>query len=267
MHVLSVPGAHITYEVMGDGPVVALVGQSVGADGFRALAGRLSVDHTVVLHDPRGTGRSVLDDPEEPAEPELLADDLARVLQAVGGTPAQVFGGGGGAVTALALAVTRPELVSTVVAHEPPLVWWLDDAPDVVRTVHGVVQTHRDQGLDEGLRAFGRFAGFAEPRPDNPVPGSAGTSVRTTERLILQALEPICLYRPDLDPLRGTSRVVVGVGTTSGGEVAHRCARALAFALDVDPVVFPGGHGGYAAPEDGGDPDAFAARLREVLEA
>lgn len=262
---IDVPGARITYEVLGAGPVLALVGQSIGADGFRALGERLATDHTVVLHDPRGTGRSALTDPDEAAEPDLLAEDLAEVLRAVGGAPADVFGAGGGAVTALSLALTHPELVHTTVAHEPPLVWWLDDGPNAARQVQGVVQAHRDHGLDAGLAAFAQFTGFTSPRRDRPLPGSPVTDVRTTERLVLSALEPICLYRPDLGALRGSPRLVVGVGTTSTGELAHRCGRALARALGTEPAVFPGHHGGFGGKEVGGEAEAFAARLREVL--
>ena len=56
--------------------------------------------------------------------------------------------------------------------------------------------------------------------------------------------------------------------------------RAVAFCVDVrhaelaakllgqEAVVFPGGHGGFLGGEFGqaGQPEAFAARLREVLE-
>ncbi len=262
---LEAPGAQIAYEVIGSGPVLALVGQTIGADGFRALATGLAQDHTVVLHDPRGTGRSTLDDPDQPADPELLAADLAAVLREVTDVPADVFGASGGAVTALSLALSHPELTRTTVVHEPPLVWWLDDDAHAARQVHRVVEEHRHHGLDAGLAAFGAFSGLPTPHRNRPLPGSPGTTVRETERLILSALEPICLYRPDLSPLRGSRNLVIGVGATSGGELAHRCARALAQALDIEPVVFPGNHGGYGGSEVGGLAEAFALRLREVL--
>ena len=49
--------------------------------------------------------------------------------------------------------------------------------------------------------------------------------------------------------------------------MARRGGEALAAALGVDPVVFPGDHGGFAANQwsPGNDPAAFAAKLREVL--
>jgi hypothetical protein len=58
------------------------------------------------------------------------------------------------------------------------------------------------------------------------------------------------------------------VGVGSEGELAHRAAQALAERLGTTPVEFPGDHAGFLGGEYGqtGDPDAFAATLRKVLE-
>src|SRR5205823_2423275 len=75
-------------------------------------------------------------------------------------------------------------------------------------------------------------------------------------------------YRPDAARLRAAStRIVVGVGSDSGGELAHRGGEAVAELLGTTPVTFPGGHGGFLGGEYGqtGEPEPFAARLREVL--
>jgi hypothetical protein len=49
--------------------------------------------------------------------------------------------------------------------------------------------------------------------------------------------------------------------------MAHRAALAIADRLGTAPVIFPSHHGGFLGGEYGqtGDPDAFAAKLREVL--
>jgi hypothetical protein len=51
--------------------------------------------------------------------------------------------------------------------------------------------------------------------------------------------------------------------------MAHRGAEAVAERLGTTPVTFPSGHGGFLGGEYGqtGEPDAFAATLREVLTA
>ena len=49
--------------------------------------------------------------------------------------------------------------------------------------------------------------------------------------------------------------------------MANRGAYAVAKELGTEPVVFPSHHGGFLGGEYGwpGEPDAFAAKLREVL--
>jgi hypothetical protein len=49
--------------------------------------------------------------------------------------------------------------------------------------------------------------------------------------------------------------------------MACRGAYAVAERLGTQPAVFPSGHGGFLGGEYGqsGDPDAFAAKLREVF--
>jgi hypothetical protein len=77
-------------------------------------------------------------------------------------------------------------------------------------------------------------------------------------------------YEFDFDALRAAStRIVIGVGAESDGELASRAAVTVAERLGTTPVTFPSGHGGFLGGEYGqtGDPDAFAATLRRVLAA
>ena len=61
----------------------------------------------------------------------------------------------------------------------------------------------------------------------------------------------------------------MAAGEESDGELASRGAYAVAERLGTEPVIFPGDHGGFLGGEYGqtGEPDAFAAKLREVLSA
>src|ERR1700722_6435733 len=79
-HSLEVPGAHLYYEVQGTGPVLMLVGHPMGVSGFAAVAPLLAEDYTVVTFDPRGFAHSSIENPDQDAEPDLLADDARRVL-------------------------------------------------------------------------------------------------------------------------------------------------------------------------------------------
>src|ERR1700675_2408244 len=95
-HSLDVPGAHLYYEIQGSGPALMLIGHPMGASGFAAVGQLLAEDYTVVTYDPRGFARSTIDDRDQDAEPDLLADDVHRVLEVVGDGPAHVFGSSGG---------------------------------------------------------------------------------------------------------------------------------------------------------------------------
>jgi len=60
---------------------------------------------------------------------------------------------------------------------------------------------------------------------------------------------------------------VIAAGSESQGTLTGRTAAAAAEALDQPLTVFPSHHGGFLGGEFGqhGEPEAFAARLREVL--
>jgi hypothetical protein len=76
------------------------------------------------------------------------------------------------------------------------------------------------------------------------------------------------VFEPDFDALRRAStHIVIAAGQASDGEMACRGALAVAERLGTEPVFFPGDHAGFLGGEYGqtGEPEAFAAKLREVL--
>lgn len=265
-HTVAAPGAVLAYEVLGSGAVLVMIGHPMTSAGFRPLAELFASDHTVVLHDPRGTGDSPMTDPTEAPDPEVLADDLSRVIAAVTSEPADVFGSSGGAITALALAAAHPEQVGTVVAHEPPLVEYLPDAAQVREALAGVAATYREHGLFPAMGAFMAVAGFTMPPPDAdapPPPAPSEADQRSMTRMLL-GVESVCTYRVDVAALP-TDRVRIGVGKATGdAELTGRTSRAVAAELGLPLTVFPGGHSGFH-PGQGGDADAFAAVLRPLL--
>jgi hypothetical protein len=76
-------------------------------------------------------------------------------------------------------------------------------------------------------------------------------------------------YRPDLDALAAApTRVLIAVGEESLGTFTGRTSLATAELLGHQATVFPSHHGGFLGGEFGygGQPEAFAHKLREVLE-
>ena len=137
-HTLDAPGAVLYYDVRSNDastkPVLLVIGSPMGAEGFVTLAGHFT-DRTVVTYDPRGAGRSKRTDGATETAVEEQADDLHRLIDALGAAPADIFASSGGAVNALALAARHPEQIRTLVAHEPPSAQDLPDREQVLAVV------------------------------------------------------------------------------------------------------------------------------------
>ncbi|MGH8921421.1 MAG: alpha/beta fold hydrolase, partial [Actinomycetes bacterium] len=77
-------------------------------------------------------------------------------------------------------------------------------------------------------------------------------------------------FRPDVDALvAAPTRVVIAVGEESIETFTGRTAVATAQVLGQEATVFPSHHGGFLGGEYGyaGQPEAFARKLREVLDS
>ena len=279
---LEVPGATITYDVRevpaGAAPALLVIGSPMGASGFPTLASQFQ-DRTVITYDPRGVERSTKADPTSESTPEQHADDLHRVIEAAGFGPVDIFASSGGAVNALALVAKHPEQVRTLVAHEPPLASIVPDREGALAACAAVRDAYQEDGFGVGMARFILVVGhqgpmtleFAnQPDPDPAMFGlPAGDDGNRTDALLHQNIITCTHFEPDFKALRvASTRIVIGVGIEAAGQLAHRGGVAAAERLGLAPVSFPSDHGGFLGGEYGqrGDPDAFAAKLREVLD-
>ena len=281
-HTLEVPGAVLTYDVRpngtSSGPPLMLIGSPMGAAGFGSLSKRLS-DRTIITYDPRGAERSTRTDVTSPVDPDIHADDISRIIDAVGAGPVDLFASSGGAVNALALVAKHPEQVRTLVAHEPPLASQLPDREAAQATVRAIHDSYEQRGWGAGMAHFiavvshrGEFDDdFArQPGPDPQAFGMpAEDNGDRTDVMLGQNLISVTHFEPDYDALRNAStRIVMAAGEDSQGEMANRGAYAVAKRLGTTPVAFPSDHGGFMGGEYGqqpGKPEEFAAKLQEVL--
>ena len=281
--VLDVAGARIHFDVRGTGPLLALVGSPMGAEDFAALADRLAVDHTVLTLDPRGTGRSPVDDRDADSTVGLRAADLAAVLEHLGRGPAALLGSSGGAVVSLAMAQERPDLVTVVVAHEPPLEELLPDAEARRATTEQIIRAYREEGPGAAWALFLTAANLPTEPPQGAGDGAGGADgvdgadggtglpgadgagpdpeqqAADQRHFFLHEMRETVGWVPDAGVLRNR-RIVVGIGEQSGDQLCDHTSRALAASLGVVPEHFPGGHVGFME-----DPAGFETRLRDVL--
>ena len=283
-HILETAEADIVYDVRGplptaDGrPPLFMIAQPMDASGFATLASYFP-DRTVVTYDPRGLGRSVRKDGRVENTPTLQAVDVHAVIEALGVGPVEMFASSGGAVTALALVTAHPEDLTTLVAHEPPIIPVLPDAEAAERARAGFRDIYEAKGTGAGMAAFvamtswrGEFTDeyFSQPSPDPAQFGmSAEDDGRRDDPLLSDRSWPITGYRPDVDALAAApTRIVIAVGEESLGTFTGRSAVAIAELLGQQPTVFPSHHGGFMGGEYGyaGQPEEFARKLREVLD-
>ncbi|MEV4255906.1 alpha/beta hydrolase [Spirillospora sp. NPDC049652] len=282
-NVLESPEVDLVYDVQGPLPTaggrppLVMIGQPMTAEGFRALAPHFG-DRTVVTYDPRGLGRSRRKDGRTDNDPETQARDVHAIIEALDAGPVEMFASSGGAVTALALVALFPGDVTTLVAHEPPLIRVLPDADAAERARIAVRDAYQAKGLFAGMAAFiamtswqGEFtdAYFAQPTADPAAFGMPSEDDGTRgDPLLSDASRPITGYQPDVPALiNAPTRIVIAVGEETGDALTGRTARATAALLGRQAVVFPSHHGGFAGPETGypGQPEAFAKKLRETL--
>jgi pimeloyl-ACP methyl ester carboxylesterase len=283
-HKLETTEAGIVYDVHGplptaDGrPPLLMIGQPMGASGFGTLAS-LFPDRTVVTYDPRGLGRSTRKDGRVDNAPTVQADDVHAIIEALGAGPVEMFASSGGAVTALALVAAYPDDVTTLVAHEPPLIPVLPDAAAAERARAGVRDAYEARGRSAGMAAFiamtswpGEFTDeyFAQPAADPVVFGMPTEDDGSRDDPLLSDRSwAVSSYRPDVDALAAApTRVVIAVGEESVSTFTGRTSVATADLLGQQAMVFPSHHGGFLGGESGyaGQPEAFARKLGEVLD-
>jgi pimeloyl-ACP methyl ester carboxylesterase len=181
-------------------------------------------------------------------------------------------------VNALALVARHPAQVRTLVAHEPPLCDVLPDRDAALAAAKDVQDTYMRSGFGAGMAKFIALVQHTGPVPKDwaarPAPDPAMFGLPTeddgtrTDPLMGQNMVTCTGYVPDFGALgRVSTRVVVGAGAESEGQLASRAAHAVAQGLGGKAVIFPSGHGGFLGGEYGqtGQPEAFAKKLRDVL--
>jgi pimeloyl-ACP methyl ester carboxylesterase len=118
---VDIDGTGLYYEATGTGePVVFVHGNWTDHSVWGPLVAELPPGLRTIAYDRRGSSRSQRS--RERVTRRLHEDDLAALIERLGPAPAHVVASSFGGSTALGLAARRPELIRSVVAHEPPLV-------------------------------------------------------------------------------------------------------------------------------------------------
>lgn len=258
-------GVTLRYIVEGTGPFLVLTGAPLGIQGFEALASKLVADFTVVRHDPRGVGESVLPH-GAPLSLAVLADDLRAIVEALSQEPVLIFGASGGAAVGLHLVLEFPEIVQLLVAHEPPL---FGLAPNGEMLLAEADKAFR-LALDDPGAAFQAFAGlsqvFQETRSADSKreriilpPLSAEESEK--QRFALGRMAPCTVHFQPSIPSILRERIIVAAGEASIGQPARMATEMLAEKFGVALRDAPGNHLGMMMHAE-----RFASWLRQTLQ-
>jgi pimeloyl-ACP methyl ester carboxylesterase len=114
MPTVKVNDIGVYYELRGEGnPVVLIAGLGTSISPYMRIVVRLAQRRRVLAFDNRGVGRT--DKPDVPYTIEMMADDTAGLLEALGIARADVIGVSMGGRIAMALALQHPERVRSLV--------------------------------------------------------------------------------------------------------------------------------------------------------
>jgi pimeloyl-ACP methyl ester carboxylesterase len=264
--ILEVPGARLSYETHGSGPVMLMVPGATGsAYGFQRVTEHLAAHYTVVTYDRRGFSRSPLDGPQDYSHRlEIDADDVRRLIEHVSDEPATVFGSSSGGIIVLEVLIRHPSVVRTLVPHEPAAVKLLPDGQKWVDFFFEVYDLYRQSGMEPALKKFREHA-FAESNrqamahdPEDP---NIGKYLRANATYWFEhELRQYPAVALDLDALKAhAERILPMAGRESRGHLCYEVNVALARKLGRDVIELPGGHIGFVT-----QPAEFA---RECIQA
>jgi pimeloyl-ACP methyl ester carboxylesterase len=254
-------GAELYYEARGDGPPLLLVaGGLADAGQFAALGEALAQQHTVISYDRRGNSRSPAPAGWTTTTVEEQADDAAALLAALAIPAASVYGHSIGAPIALGLALRRPEVVDTVILHDPALMSVLADPGAVLAVVGPLVEEAMQAGGPAvAADAFYRFAvGSAldalEPATYERMKGDGAV-------LFGVEFQALSGWRVDEEALGRTRIPVLLLAGVESPPFFKEAADWLAARLGGSVEQLPGGHG---APFD--HPADVAAQVARFVE-
>lgn len=267
MSTLKVPGAQLFYEESGSiGPLLILIpGASGTGESFRPLAHHLISQYQVVTYDRRGFSRSHLDGPQDYHHRLATdADDVRRLIEHVSDQAAIIFGSSSGAIVALEVLAQHPEIVQTVVAHEPPAVTLLPDVVPWLAFFDGVYKTYREEGIPEAMHQFASgILGSVDLQVLEQVRREHANEYTMSSTRYWMEHELRQYPRVELDLVQlsvHAERIMLAGGHDSRDRMTYQPNQVLAELLNLNVVDFPGGHLGFLSY-----PTSFAEALMEAL--
>lgn len=245
-------GCTLHYWYMGSGPLLIMVpgGGGIGRR-FDAILPYLAPYFTVVAYDRRQSGASKVAEPTQ-LNPAQQCRDIIAITQALGQTQCSLFGNSGGAILAFQFAVSYPQALQHVIAHEAPSTALLPDSTELLDWAFDMLETYRTQGsAAAGMKFFKQLKG------DKILPRKSVPDAEDSENFWAREYLQFTIYCPDLRKIveNGVS-IAVAAGRLSADAFYARTTVPQAEILGCERFLLPGNHNGYDY-----EPEAFAAAL------
>ena len=270
MSYLEVPGASLYYETVGDGPLLLCIsGGNGSAEAWRVLAAELKQHFTVAGYDRRGFSRSYLSGAQDyDHRLETDVDDAHRLIQHLSKEPATVISNSSGAIVALELVCRHPEVIRTLIPHEPPAMKLLPDYAELRTVQNEIYNTYRKSGVPPAMAKFADMIKAGQGERQGLMAG-AGFDPRTRPFVaanVMYWFEREFLTYPfreiDVDSLqKRKSLLLLANGVSSNHEaLQYRANVELGRKLGLDVTDLPGFHKGFSS-----HPQEFAQELLTAL--
>jgi len=257
----------IRYDVAGHGdPTVLVHGSLVDRRTWDSVRPALAQSLRVLVYDRRGHGESTGPARHHPVQDDT--SDLAHLLEAIDLFPVHLIAHSYAGAVALRLAMDHPEMVRSVVLHEPVYLGILEDdpatAPEAERLWEGMRAMQalaRGGHPDQAVRAIMDGLSTDEGGWSRLSPGVQRALMRNVDRWVEELDDPEAT-RPDTSAL---AEILIPVLLTTGERsppFLHRITSALAGRLrNATLRTLPGvGHVPHLT-----DPDQFIATIHGFL--
>ena len=236
-------GAEIYCERRGSGPLLLLITGGMGDAGFYSSAADiLANEFTVLNYDRRCNSRSTGDRSIDMTIAQQ-ARDAAAIIKAMRQDDAIIFGSSGGGIIGLELAGAKPEVIESLIVHEPPVIELLPAAyADKWRSFHHDIYM---KNLHEGWQAaLPEFTATLIGAPDIPFPPDLDERVSgNMDFFFRHEYKTFNQYIPDVKRIRENKvNMVAAIGRDSSDSQYVQSTRALASKLRCGCIEFPGQH-------------------------
>jgi pimeloyl-ACP methyl ester carboxylesterase len=197
---------------------------------------------------------------------ETDAEDVAQLVKHLSKDPVVVFGSSFGAVVALEVLQQHPDVVKTLIVHEPQACSLLPDCDDIQKRIHEIYKTYRKSGLPPAYRMLGEYVKLHQQEAmamlEGTKPENGQYNFSNAQYFWEREPHAYPFHHFDLAALeKQKGKLVLVNSQQTDHEALHyrpNVALGEKFGLRVD--TFPGGHMGYLT-----NTKEFADKLLGVL--